>query len=148
MLLRAVRYGIDLGFGTVSVRPFGLPSPSFSYHINEVDVDFDPAKIKICVPGQGLSNYSFGMLRPGDIYTISVEERRNSSSFPVPVPVPVPVDSNLASRIDGCLSTASFASFDVAVDTSGELKFSAPIGRSCMIVAMRKAQSEQGNEKK
>jgi hypothetical protein len=40
MLLRSVKYGINLGFGTVSVEPFG--PTAFEYHINHVDVSFAP----------------------------------------------------------------------------------------------------------
>lgn len=41
IMLREIRYGIELGFGHVAVAP--MPNTAFNYHIGNVNVDYNPS---------------------------------------------------------------------------------------------------------
>ena len=51
ILLREIRYGIEIGFGKVTVDP--MPRAPFSYHIGNVNVEYHPKGVSsIRVPAQ------------------------------------------------------------------------------------------------
>lgn len=52
IMLREIRYGIELGFGHVAVAP--MPNTAFNYHIGNVNVDYNPSgRTYIKVPPSG-----------------------------------------------------------------------------------------------
>jgi len=106
MLLREIRYGINLGVNTVSVTPFG--PTSFSYHIGNVNVDFAPTRAKICVPGSTLVLYAYivGPLTPHTVYKIARE-------------------GDCSSQGDAVTTS----------DSDGFVAFKAPAGATCCITA-------------
>jgi len=68
MMLHFVRYGIQLGFGSVKVTPFG--PKAFAYHVGNIHVDYDaPAgAVRFSVPGEGRREITVEGLAPGKTY--------------------------------------------------------------------------------
>lgn len=56
ILLREIRYGINLGLRSVTINPFG-PS-QFNFHIGNVDVDYSPKNVRAAVPGSGTRQWT------------------------------------------------------------------------------------------
>ncbi len=72
MLIRQVRYGIDLGLSTVSISPFG--PTNFSYHVGNVFVAYNsPSAVRLCLPGSGSRVYTVTGLMPSATYSVNVE---------------------------------------------------------------------------
>jgi hypothetical protein len=72
MLLREIRYGIDVGLATVSISPFGAPS-SFEYHTGNVDVAYSSTKVLINVPSSsqsGTVTYNINGLQPNTSFSV------------------------------------------------------------------------------
>jgi hypothetical protein len=68
MLMREVRYGINLGLGTVTIDPFG-PS-SFSYHLGDVNVDYSQRYLTLNLPGSGARAYTITGLARNASYLV------------------------------------------------------------------------------
>lgn len=68
MLMREVRYGINLGLGTVTIDPWG--AGSYSYHIGDVNVDYSPKHVTLNLPGRGTRSYTITGLLPNATYKI------------------------------------------------------------------------------
>ncbi|CAE8638689.1 unnamed protein product [Polarella glacialis] len=110
MLIRAVKYGIDIGFGQIRIQPLGVTS--FSYHINEVDIDFSPDHVVVRIPGTGLAQITVGPVAPSATFKLhTVGEDASCSS------------GQTASQ---AVSTAD-----------GQLQFTAAIGRGCVVSAVK-----------
>lgn len=63
MLLREIRYGVDVELNTITIQPFGAGA-SFEYHIGTVDVSYSTSKVSISTPGTGTIEYIIhGMLK-------------------------------------------------------------------------------------
>jgi hypothetical protein len=68
MLMREVRYGIDLGLGTVTIDPFG--PGSFSYHLGDVNVDYSQRHLTLSLPGGGARAYTITGLARNATYLV------------------------------------------------------------------------------
>jgi hypothetical protein len=68
MLMREVRYGINLGLGTVTIDPWG--AGSYSYHLGDVNVDYSPKHVTLNLPGSGTRSYTITGLLPSATYKI------------------------------------------------------------------------------
>ena len=68
MLMREVRYGINLGLGTVSIDPWG--AGSYSYHVGDVNVDYSQRSTTLNLPGSGTRSYTISGLTPGGSYLV------------------------------------------------------------------------------
>lgn len=121
MVLREVRYGVDLQFETVSVRPFGVSE--FSYHINDVDVDFSRSLVRLRLPGTGMRRFTLAPLEPSTAYKVSLQlaDRSYAGGAAVQTPCENKDDENL------------FHS-----DKDGVLTFTAALGRTCVIHVAKK----------
>jgi hypothetical protein len=77
MLLREVAYGIDIGFGEVSIAPFGRSR--FHYHVGNVDVAHSPQRVVLRIPGSGEKRFNVAGLLPKTSYDISVGGRSEAA---------------------------------------------------------------------
>lgn len=105
MLLREIRYGINIGLSNITVDPFGVSS--YSYHVGNVNVDYSSELVKISVPGHG-----------SRVYVIMGME--SSKTFKVTV---------MGNDCGG------FSPVTTTVSVTGALIFKAPIGVDCVVSA-------------
>eukprot|EP00698_Gefionella_okellyi_P003010 TRINITY_DN12839_c0_g1_i1.p1 TRINITY_DN12839_c0_g1~~TRINITY_DN12839_c0_g1_i1.p1 ORF type:complete len:766 (-),score=178.45 TRINITY_DN12839_c0_g1_i1:39-2336(-) len=70
MLLRQVRYGVNLELRNVTIAPFG--PTAFSYHIGDVNVDYAPSAVTISVPNGGAKVYRLERLLPVTKFALTV----------------------------------------------------------------------------
>lgn len=68
MLMREVRYGINLGLGTVDIDPFG--SADYRYHVGDVNVDYSQRQVTLNLPGSGIRAYTVTGLVPAATYLV------------------------------------------------------------------------------
>lgn len=109
MLLREIRYGVELTLDAITVDPFGAPA-AFQYHTGDVNVVMDPAgRSTISVPGTGLSPYVLKAMQPSATYQVS--------STP------------------GCATP--WTAVTVQADTDGVVSFTAPRGTDCTIAVSK-----------
>lgn len=69
MLLRSVKYGVNLGFNSLSVAPFGVNT--FHYHIGNIDIDFSPTAVVMRVPGSGSFAIVLQSLQPNTRFAVT-----------------------------------------------------------------------------
>jgi len=71
MLLREIRYGINIGLINITIDPLG--PTSFEYHLNTVQVSYSNSSTSISVPGEpnGKRQYVIKDLIPDITYSIS-----------------------------------------------------------------------------
>lgn len=109
MLLREIRYGVELTLDAITVDPFGAPS-AFQYHTGDVNVVMDPAGCStISVPGSGLFPYVLKTMQPSATYEVS--------SAP------------------DCATLWTVVT--VQADTAGVVTFTAPRGTDCTIAVTK-----------
>ena len=105
MLVREIKYGVELTLDAIAVNPFGAPSV-FQYHTGDVHVSIDPAAVSsLTVPGSGLFAYGLHTMLPSAPYKVELAQ--------------------------GCSTT--WASVQVQADSAGKLTFSAPRGTDCAL---------------
>jgi len=105
MLVREIKYGVELTLDAIAVNPFGAPAV-FQYHTGDVHVSIDPAAVSsLTVPGSGLFAYALQTMVPSASYKVEVAQ--------------------------GC--STSWASVQVQADSEGKLTFSAPRGTDCTL---------------
>jgi hypothetical protein len=68
MLMREVRYGINLGLGTATVSPFGVAA--YRYHLGDVNVDYSQRQITLNLPGSGARDYTITGLAGNATYQV------------------------------------------------------------------------------
>jgi len=68
MLLREVRYGVNIGLRTVDISPLG--PTRYHYHIGNVDVDYSPTVVAFTVPGSGDKRVAIAHLIPNALYNV------------------------------------------------------------------------------
>lgn len=68
MLMREVRYGINLGLGTATISPFGVAA--YRYHIGDVNVDYSQRHLMLNLPGSGTRAYTITGLAENATYQI------------------------------------------------------------------------------
>lgn len=68
MLLREVRYGINLGFLNITINPFG--PTSFNFHVGDINVDYSADYLTFGpLPGTGSAkSYTVTGMTPGAVY--------------------------------------------------------------------------------
>eukprot|EP00455_Lapot_gusevi_P006217 TRINITY_DN12661_c0_g1_i10.p1 TRINITY_DN12661_c0_g1~~TRINITY_DN12661_c0_g1_i10.p1 ORF type:complete len:329 (-),score=53.37 TRINITY_DN12661_c0_g1_i10:119-1105(-) len=77
MLLREVRYGIQIGLATIIIDPFGRSS--FSYHIGNVHVEYRTDYVRVNVPVSGVKTFEIHGLKIG-LYRIETVYTRSGST--------------------------------------------------------------------
>lgn len=106
MLLREIKYGVELTLDAVKIDPFGAPA-TFQYHTGDVNVALDPSGVShVSVPGSGLFTFSLQSMVAGAVYRVSAAE--------------------------GCRT--AWSGVQLQADTAGKLSFSAPRGTDCALV--------------
>jgi hypothetical protein len=109
MLVREVRYGVEVTLDAVEVNPFGAPAV-FDFHTGDVNVHMDAAAQSVLsVPGAGMFPYVLHAMQAGVEYTVAVAE--------------------------GCAT--AFAPLQVTASAEGVLSFSAPRGTDCAVTVTR-----------
>ena len=98
MVLREMRYGIQVGNRDVTVRPFG-PS-AYRFHMGALQVDYARDEFSVQVPGSGMRRFTVGGLPPFTEYKLSNGE-------------------NVVSDEDGSLKFAASAGVPVSAERSG-----------------------------
>jgi len=68
MLLREVRYGVNIGLRTVNISPLG--PTRYHYHIGDVDVAYSPTVVAFTVPGSGDKRVAIAHLIPNALYNV------------------------------------------------------------------------------
>jgi hypothetical protein len=68
MLMREVRYGINLGLGTVTIDSWG--ADSYRYHLGDVNVDYSQKLVTLNLPGSGTRSYTITGLLPDATYKV------------------------------------------------------------------------------
>ncbi len=123
MLLRHVKYGVQLGYSNVTVDPFAVPNKTFSYRVGDVNVDYSPTLARISVPGNGTRMYRFFGLQPDTKFKISAQRKLRK-----------PVVSHRRPTWD--MSTECSVSVESAQsDADGRLEFTGSVGTGCLIMA-------------
>lgn len=121
MLLREIKYGIELDLSKIHITPFLAPisckdsdpdcvlhAMEYEFHIGNIDVTYSNTLIKISIPGEGMFNYKISNLIPNSLYSIHATKKCNLSQF---------VDL-----------------YDIKTNSMGELEFIAPRGsKPCVI---------------
>lgn len=109
MLVREVRYGVELTLDAIEINPFGAPA-TFDFHTGNVNVHFDPAGTSVLsVPGAGLFPYLLRTMQAEATYEVSVAQ--------------------------GC--STPFSPLLVTAATDGVLSFSAPRGEDCAVTVTK-----------
>ena len=116
MLVKDIRYGVDLALDAVRVQPFGVSGSSFGYHTGSINVDYDPAATSvISLPGAGLFPYLLYSMAPASTYSVTAASGCS------------------ATNVDG----ASWAPIQVTADAEGLLAFTAPRGVDCALTVKK-----------
>merc|ERR1719198_1784426 len=116
MFLSNIKYGIDVQIGSVEITPFSTDeAPEFVWSMGTVSVAFSQQQVKVTVP-RGLdvtavrsTPFTIGSLLPNTTYQVRVE-----------------------GEVDGCDWDA-----EETTDATGVLRFTAPVGRQCAVVATK-----------
>jgi hypothetical protein len=115
MLLREIRYGINVGLSTVEITPFlasAEDGASFNFHIGNVNVDYSAASVVVTVPGSGkLMSFEVTGLTPGSSYALTAVGT-------------------------GCTEKPPKSTV-VADAVHGAIKFLAPTGDACTVTATK-----------
>jgi hypothetical protein len=69
MVLREMRYGIQVRAQTVTIRPFG--THEFHFQMNTLQVDYSQSKVTLNVPGHGSRHLEIGDLIPHQEFKLS-----------------------------------------------------------------------------
>jgi hypothetical protein len=72
MVLRQMRYGIQISGHKVTVFPFG--AHEFQFRMNALQIDYDQNKLVLSVPGQGKRQFEIGGLAPHQEFKLSSGE--------------------------------------------------------------------------
>ena len=110
MILREVRYGIELRMTDVTLNPFG--TTDFEYHVGNINVKYSKVHVSLSLPGSGFRKYVVFGLPTNSEFEISISGGCFIS----------PGRSN--QRYDRAMTT----------DDNGVLIFTAPIGGSSCVV--------------
>jgi len=102
MLLREVRYGVHVGFQTVSIAPFGV-TRGFEYAVGNVRVAYSRARIAVSIPGDGHRSFVVEGMEVGARYQVVACEQPADAAI---------VDATGTLRFDvdihgGCPTTAT-----------------------------------------
>ena len=102
MLLREVRYGVRVGFQTVSIAPFGV-TRGFEYAVGNVRVAYSRARITVSIPGDGHRSFVVEGMEVGARYQVVACEQPADAAI---------VDATGTLRFDvdihgGCPTTAT-----------------------------------------
>jgi hypothetical protein len=73
MMLREIRYGINLGLTSVEIQPFG--PRAFEYHIGNVHVNYSSSAAQLRLPGIGERTFGITGLLPSTTFALSVTGR-------------------------------------------------------------------------
>lgn len=114
MVLREIRYGINLRITDVTINPFGVSE--FEYHTGNINVVYSNTGAVISLPGSGLRTYKLHGLVANKIFRVSV-------------------DSACRSDVNNHKEVSSFVH---SSDDDGLLTFQAPIGGLQCSVSVQK----------
>lgn len=107
MLLREVRYGVNIGIDSVSIDPFG--PTVFNYNFGSVRVSYDQYTVTATVPGRGQRSFTLTQLIENELYRVTT----------TPL-VPGACEENVQA---------------VQTDGEGTLLFKAEVGQGCQVRA-------------
>ena len=115
ILLREIRYGIELSFGHVSVSP--MPARAFHYHIGDVDIDYQPhgtSTLHVPPSGSGGQAREFRLsgMRPNGNYRVHASRECAAA---VAMTSTGGMDSTLESDDEGVLRFRTFAHCGVSI---------------------------------
>lgn len=72
MVLRTMRYGVQVGVQSISIHPLGVHQ--FSLHLGALRVDYSPSRISIQAPGTGSRTFTVAGLMAGRRYSLSTKQ--------------------------------------------------------------------------
>eukprot|EP00164_Ancoracysta_twista_P016587 GFYU01027885.1.p2 GENE.GFYU01027885.1~~GFYU01027885.1.p2 ORF type:complete len:196 (+),score=83.73 GFYU01027885.1:51-590(+) len=87
MMLREVKYGIDLGFNRVTVNPLlndDDAQAGFNYHVGNVHVDYSPKEVNIRSPAHGNKEFYLTGLQANTAFTITVQDHNTNALTAAP----------------------------------------------------------------
>ena len=79
MLMREIRYGINLSYQTVEIKPFGVHE--YVYNIGDVYVSYSASAVELNVPGTGTREYQLSGLIPDQKYRVMLEDGTKIGMF-------------------------------------------------------------------
>lgn len=84
-MIHYVRYGIQLGFDSVSVSPFG--PTTFQYHVGNIHVEYSSSTgtARLCTPGVGVRNITVDGFHPLQMYSYQVGPGPSLGAWPTSV---------------------------------------------------------------
>lgn len=123
MLLREIKYGVELTLSSVSVEPFSSSiAEGFEYHFGNVDVSYGQSHTSISVPGSGLFDYQVKGLLASTQYSVTLSA-------------------------DSCASDVTWSPLKATTTSEGVLTFNAPKVSSPCAVQVDVSSSSSSNTK-
>jgi len=82
MMIRFVRYGIQLGFNSINISPFG--PTAFKYHVGDTHLEYDSeaSSVALAMPGMGVRLITIEHLTPGQAFIYKVGAGPAASPWP------------------------------------------------------------------
>jgi hypothetical protein len=117
MLLREIRYGINMGLTNITINPFLSPASDgnsttadFHFHVGNINVDYSEAEVTYSLPGKESKTGTITGLTPSSSYSLTTKGDCSSGSK--------------------ALKTENTA---LSTDAAGVLVFQAPLGVGCTV---------------
>lgn len=138
MMLREIRYGIEVGINSVSINPFpAVPEgSSFRYKFGKVDVSYSSSAVTMRIPGgEGKvpRAYDVHSLLPNTAYEVAQECPAAAAAKKVhPLFTNPKVFSNRGSMPQRALAAVN-DTMTVTTDSAGLLTFSMPVDNQCTV---------------
>ena len=128
MLLREIRYGINLGLNGVSIAPFG--PRAFTYDIGNVKVEYAQDRVVLDLPGSGhLKKVTVEGLSPSAQYALSIAPADNYNNN---------INNNEGISDGGVINCGALPEPMAMASVDGILVFEGPLASSCVITVAKK----------
>jgi len=112
MLLREIRYGIDLGLLRVTISPFG--STVYNFHVGNIHVDYSRDQVRWKLPGTDERSFRISGMEPNVVYELNVGGPMNNDR-----------------GADFASSCSKVKRTSIKADAGGMLQFTATLGAGC-----------------
>jgi hypothetical protein len=118
ILMKDIRYGVEMNLAAVTINPFGAAAEGFEYHTGDINIALRAAATSsVSVPGAGLFQYVLHKMQAQASYEVVVQEGCSSSS-----------------KVGGVATAGGGGERQVvAASAEGVLSFTAPRGTDCAL---------------
>eukprot|EP00043_Microstomoeca_roanoka_P000963 m.30236 g.30236 ORF g.30236 m.30236 type:complete len:789 (+) comp10587_c0_seq1:120-2486(+) len=118
MLLREIRYGINIGLTNMTINPFGVTN--FTFGVGNVYVHHSPTDVEVSIPGTSTKLYVISGLRPSTAFQLSAQQNQQSQRRWL----------DRHDQASPCTLSGTATS-----DSTGTLIFNGPTGTNCIVKA-------------